>query len=65
MILLIKQGLGKSICGLITKRRGQTSDVFLYQLSVSKKTEQAGFGASLVLSNIFLPGNFDPFGPKR
>ena len=53
----VKPGLGRGTCGLPTKREGRTRDQNLYQFSLSKPPEPAGFGASLVLRTIvFYPG---------
>ena len=55
--------------GLEIEQSKSTCDGKLHQFSLSKTPEPAGFGASLVLSTIVLPRNFEPFrqyrGPKR
>ena len=54
---------------LENERLKSTRNGNLYQFSLSRTPEPAGFGASLVLSTIVLPRNFDPLrqyrGPKR
>ena len=56
-LLVTKAGLEKCACILLTKRQGQTRDQNLYQFPPSNFMSPAGFGASLVLSNVLLSRN--------
>ena len=63
-VLFISKNTGtwkKHVFYLLTKMKGRRRDRHLYQCSLSNPPALAGFGASMVLSTIVLPGNYPLF----